>query len=72
MSVYLFGHPDVNAYLTGLADSPRDAVRDQAKDYLAANPQVQADLSGIRQPLVDFRSRCGIGGDGSAQLTDTG
>jgi hemophore-related protein len=63
-SVYLFTHPDVNAFLTNLESSPRDTVRAQVDDYMAANPQVQADLSGIRQPLVDLRSRCGSGGDG--------
>jgi len=26
---------------------------------LDANPQVKADLGGIRQPLVDLKARCG-------------
>jgi hemophore-related protein len=58
-SVYLFSHPDVNAFLTDLEGSPRDTVRARIADYMAANPQVQAELSGIRQPLVDMRNRCG-------------
>ena len=58
-SVYLFNHPDVNAFLTDLEGSPRDTVRARIADYMAANPQVQTDLSGIRQPLVDMRTRCG-------------
>jgi heme-binding protein len=58
-SVYLFGHPDVNAFLTDIEGSPRDTVRARVADYMAANPQVQADLSSIRQPLVDMRARCG-------------
>jgi len=58
-SVYLFTHPDVNAFLTGLEGSPRDTVRDQVAEYMKANPQVQAELAGIRQPLVDMRARCG-------------
>ena len=62
-SVYLFSHPDVNAFLTDLEGSPRDTVRSQVADYMAANPQVQAELAGIRQPLVDMRARCGGSGN---------
>ena len=58
-SVYLFTHPDVNAFFTGLKGQPRDQVREQAKSYMDANPQVRAELQGIRQPAADFRSRCG-------------
>jgi hemophore-related protein len=65
-SVYLFSHPDVNAFLTDLEGSPRDEVRTRVADYMAANPQVQAELGGIRQPLVDMRSRCGGSGDGES------
>ncbi|PWQ86225.1 hemophore-related protein, partial [Enterococcus faecium] len=28
--------------------------------YLDANPTVEADLSGIRAPMTDFRNRCGL------------
>jgi hemophore-related protein len=62
-SVYLFSHPDVNAFLTGLEGSPRDTVRAQVADYMAANPQVQAEMGAIRQPLVDMHSRCGGSSD---------
>jgi heme-binding protein len=58
-SVYLFTHPDVNAFFTSLKGQPRDQIRDQAKSYMDANPQVRAELQGIRQPAADFRSRCG-------------
>lgn len=61
-SAYLFTHPDVNAFFTGLEGTPRDTLRGQIQQYLDANPQVKADLSGIRQPLTDLRNRCG-GGD---------
>lgn len=57
-SVYLFTHPDVNAYFTSLRGQPRDDIRDQLTQYMDANPQTHADLEGIRQPLTDFRSRC--------------
>ena len=58
-SAYLFTHPDVNAFFTGLNGTPRDTLRSQIQQYLDANPQVKADLSGIRQPLTDLRTRCG-------------
>ena len=58
-SAYLFTHPDVNAFFTGLEGTPRDTLRSQIQQYLDANPGVKADLSGIRQPLTDLRERCG-------------
>lgn len=57
-SVYLFTHPDVNGFFTSLKDLDRDAKREQVRNYLDANPAVQADFQGIRQPLKDFRDRC--------------
>jgi heme-binding protein len=62
MSVYLFSHPDVNEFLTGLEGSPRDTIRPRVQEYMDANPQVKAEMSAIRQPLVDLRERCGTGG----------
>lgn len=58
-SAYLFTHPDVNAFFTGLEGSPRDELRGSIASYLDANPQVKAELQAIRQPLVDLRDRCG-------------
>jgi hemophore-related protein len=57
-SAYMFDHPDVNAFFTGLKGQDRDVLRNNAQNYLDANPQVQADLQGIRQPLDDFKARC--------------
>ncbi len=57
-SAYLFTHPDVNTFFTGLEGTPRDDLRDEVQQYMDANPQVKADLQGIRQPLVDMRARC--------------
>ena len=65
-SVYLFTHPDVNAFFTDLAGSPQDTVRARIADYKAANPQVGAELEAIRQPLVDLRNRCGGSSDEEA------
>ena len=58
-SAYLFTHPDVNAFFTGLEGTPRDQLRGAVSDYLNANPQVKAEIQAIRQPLIDLRMRCG-------------
>jgi hemophore-related protein len=55
----LFTHPDVNYFFTGLEGVPRDKVSAKVKDYLAIHSDTKADLTGIRQPLVDIRDRCG-------------
>ena len=60
-SAYLFSHPPVNDFFTNLGKVPNDQKRAALTSYLDANPQVQADLSGIRQPAKDFRARCGAG-----------
>ena len=60
-SDYLFTHPWVNDFFTSLQGQPRDQVRTQVQDYLAANPGEQAELQAIRQPMVDLRNRCGTG-----------
>lgn len=60
MSVYLGTHPDVNAFFTGLKGMPRDQQRQAVQDYVDANPQVAADLRGIRAPAVEFRDRCDV------------
>ena len=66
-SAYLFTHPDVNYFFTSLEGVPRDEIRDDVQNYLNANPQAKADLTGIRQPLVDLKNRCGdTNGDGIA------
>jgi heme-binding protein len=58
-SAYLFTHPDVNWFFTSLEGLPRDQVRKQVADYMDQNPGVKADMTGIRQPLVDLKNRCG-------------
>lgn len=60
MSAYLFTHPDVNAFFTDLKGLPRDQQRQRLQEYLDANPQVEADVRGIRQPTMDFRERCDV------------
>ncbi|WP_029106470.1 heme-binding protein [Mycobacterium sp. URHD0025] len=58
-SGYLFTHPDVNNFFTSLEGLPREEVKTKVHDYLEANPQTKAELTGIRQPLVDLKNRCG-------------
>ena len=58
LSTYLFTHPDVNDFYTGLQDRPKDQLRDDVQNYFNANPQEEADLEGIRQPMTDIRQRC--------------
>jgi hemophore-related protein len=57
-SAYLFTHPEANAFFTDLQGQPRDQMREDVQNYVDANPQVQADLEHIRQPLTDIRQRC--------------
>ena len=58
VSNYLSTHPDVNNYFTSLMGQPKDQIRAQVQTYVDANPQVKDDLQRIRQPAVDFRTRC--------------
>jgi heme-binding protein len=64
-SAYLFSHPDVNWFFTSLEGQSRDQIRDDVDTYMNNNPQVKAELTGIRQPLIDIKNRCGdTNGDG--------
>ncbi len=58
MSAYLFTHPDVNAFFTGLKGMSRDDMRAAIAAYTQDNPQVQSELQAIRKPAADFRDRC--------------
>ncbi|QIV82405.1 heme-binding protein [Mycolicibacterium frederiksbergense] len=58
-SAYLFTHPELNAFFTDLHGQPQDEVPESTRVYFDAHPQEHAELRGIRQPLVDFRTRCG-------------
>ncbi len=60
MTGYLFTHPDVNAFFTGLQGQSKSAAAQQTREYLDANPQVRAEVTSIRQPAIDLRNRCGI------------
>lgn len=57
-SAYLFTHPPVNEFFTSIFEMAHDEKKAALTAYMDANPQVAAELRGIRQPLVDFRHRC--------------
>jgi hemophore-related protein len=66
-SDYLFSHPDVNYFFTSLEGKNRDEVRTEVDNYMNANPITRGEMTGIRQPLVDIKNRCGdTNGDGIA------
>ena len=58
MGNYLFTHPDVNNFFTSLRGRPHEEIRGEVQNYMTANPQVEAEVNGIRQPLTDLRNRC--------------
>src|SRR3982074_1986115 len=58
MGDYLVTHPDVHNFFPGLRGQPNDQIRADVQNYMSANPQVESDINGIRQPLTDLRNRC--------------
>jgi hemophore-related protein len=58
-SAYLFTHPDVNWFVTSLEGVPRDQVTAKMTAWMNQHPQAKMDMTGIRQPLVDIKNRCG-------------
>jgi len=69
-SGYLFTHPDVNYFFTSLEGKTRDQVRTEVDKFMNANPVVKGEMTGIRQPLVDIKNRCGdTNGDGIADTS---
>lgn len=58
MAEYMFSHPDVNNFFTSLRGLPNEELRGRVQTYLDANPQVETDINGIRQPVTDLRNRC--------------
>jgi heme-binding protein len=58
-AAYFFTHPDANAFFSSLRGQSRDQAGAAVKAYFDANPQTQAELAGVRQPMRDFRANCG-------------
>jgi hemophore-related protein len=63
MGTYLFTHPDVNNFFTSLRGRPHAEIHDEVQNYMTANPQVESEINGIRQPLTDLRARCDVTGE---------
>ena len=63
MTGYLFTHPDVNAFFTSLDGLNRSQSQSKAQAYLAANPQIKAEIGAIRGPATALRDRCNIPDD---------
>lgn len=57
---YLFSHPDVNTFFTSIQGLPKEDAFNQARTYLAANPDVKSEIDAIRQPVLELRNRCNI------------
>jgi hemophore-related protein len=55
---YLLAHPDVNNFFNGLEGLTREQAKPKVAAYMKAHPQTQKDLVGIRQPLMDIKTRC--------------
>ena len=58
MGDYMFTHPDVNNFFTSLRGLPNEEIRGDVRSYMDANPRVESEINGIRQPLTDLRNRC--------------
>ena len=58
MGGYLFSHPDVNNFFTGLRGRPNDEIHGDVQKYMDANPGVESEINGIRQPVTDLQNRC--------------
>ncbi|ANI38615.1 hypothetical protein MVAC_06057 [Mycolicibacterium vaccae ATCC 25954] len=58
-SAYLFTHPVANEFYTSIKDMPPEEKQSAVTAFADQNPQITAEMRGIRQPLVDFRNRCG-------------
>lgn len=71
MSTYMFTHPDLNDFITGLEAAGGEHSALQIADYEASHPRERGEIAAIRQPLADFDERCGYGTRGHVpQLID--
>ncbi len=57
---YLLANESVNEFFTDLKGMDQEMITEKTNGYLDANPKVKDELSGIRQPLRDFKERCGV------------
>lgn len=57
---YLLANESVNEFFTDLKGMDQEMITEKTNGYLDANPKVKDELSGIRQPLRDFKERCDV------------
>ncbi len=57
---YLLANESVNQFFTDLKGMDQEMITEKTNGYLDANPKVKDELSGIRQPLRDFKERCDV------------
>lgn len=60
MTAYLWTHPEVNDFFTGVQGLSPDEAFAQTRDYLTANPGIKAQMDAIQAPADDLRARCNI------------
>ncbi|OAN38083.1 heme-binding protein [Mycolicibacterium iranicum] len=58
-TAYLYTHPPVNDFFSTLKGKSPEERKAALEAFMTANPQVRAELQAIRQPMTDFRNRCG-------------
>jgi heme-binding protein len=58
-SAYLFTHPDLNGFMNTLQGLTRAQVAEHVTTYMETHPQEDAEMTGIRQPLMDIKNHCG-------------
>jgi heme-binding protein len=58
-SAYLFTHPDLNGIMATVQGLPREQVAKRVAGFMASHPQENAEMTGIRQPLMDLKNHCG-------------
>lgn len=57
---YLLANESVDKFFTDLKGMDQEVITEKTNGYLDANPKVKDELSGIRQPLRDFKERCDV------------
>lgn len=60
MTGYFLTHPAANEFFSSVQGLSKAEAISKTQAFLAANPQTQAEINAIRQPVMDLRTRCGI------------
>ena len=60
LSDYFLAHPDANQALIDITRQPAFVAMGQVDGYFNDHPDQANDLRGIQQPLVDYKTRCGM------------